>query len=340
MKKAGKILAIILGVLAALVALVLFGARLFFRLPVSSYYSASEKSFIIPGLNHNFVAQGISYDADSDIFLVAGYQTDHTASPVYFVKDKSRKPEKKINMLLPDGTDYTGHAGGISVAGDYVYVADGGKRRLLVYLYQDLKDAADGAGVAAIGEFKTAVSDEDSVRGAFVTQADDKLIVGEFYRAVDYPTPDSHKVITKAGDYQQAIGVVYQLNADAEFGIEEEPVSAFTLPDQAQGMCFDNGKVYVSTSWGASKSHILVYDASKAQNQGTLSILGRELPYVSYDSAALEQDKLIAPMAEEIVILNGKMYVMCESASNKYIFGKFTSAKWCHATDLQKFMKK
>ncbi|MFR6641675.1 MAG: hypothetical protein ACLUSP_10480 [Christensenellales bacterium] len=30
-------------------------------------------------------------------------------------------------------------------------------------------------------------------------------------------------------------------------------------------------------------------------------------------------------MSEEIEIVDGQMYVMCESASDKYIFGKFTA---------------
>ena len=34
---------------------------------------------------------------------------------------------------------------------------------------------------------------------------------------------------------------------------------------------------------------------------------------------------------------DGKLYTMCESATNKYIFGKFTSAKYCYATDLSKY---
>ena len=41
-------------------------------------------------------------------------------------------------------------------------------------------------------------------------------------------------------------------------------------------------------------------------------------------------------MSEEIVLVDGKTYVMCESASDKYKFGKFTGAKWCYATDLTK----
>ena len=57
------------------------------------------------------------------------------------------------------------------------------------------------------------------------------------------------------------------------------------------------------------------------------------------DSSVLKTDLKIAPMSEEIEIVDGKLYVMCESASNKYIFGKFTGGKWCYATDLDFFEK-
>ena len=36
-------------------------------------------------------------------------------------------------------------------------------------------------------------------------------------------------------------------------------------------------------------------------------------------------------------VRDGKLYIMNESASNKYIFGKFTSADRCYATDLSYF---
>lgn len=338
-KKIGKVLGIIVGVLICLIVLVLFGARLYFRLPVSDYYKASEKTFIIPGLSDGFIAQGLDYDAAKDIFLAAGYQKDKSASPIYFIKKDAKKPEKKINMLLPDGTAYTGHAGGIAVGGEYVYVADGGNHRLLVFSYRELQEAENNASVKAIGFFTTEVSENDYLGAAFVTVSGDRLIAGEFYRDVDYPTPDSHKFTTKAGDYEQALAVEYRLNSEAEYGIEEEPVKVYNLPDQAQGMCINGGKLYVSTSWGTSKSHILIYEESKVQEQGTIQYLGRELPLYALDSACFVFDGEMAPMAEEIVILDGKLYTMCESASNKYIFGKFTSGKWCYATDLEKFMK-
>ena len=59
--KAKKVIVTILVVLVALIAIVLIGARIYFRAPVSSYYKASEKAFVIPGLMDNMTPQGLDY---------------------------------------------------------------------------------------------------------------------------------------------------------------------------------------------------------------------------------------------------------------------------------------
>ncbi|MDE7223185.1 MAG: hypothetical protein K2O34_05335 [Acetatifactor sp.] len=324
---------------AALAALVLLGARLYFRIPVGEYYKASERGFLIPDCGKGFVAQGITYDEQSGRFLVNGYQKDNIASPIYIIAPEAREPDKSVRMALPDGSDYTGHAGGIAVYGDYVYVADGVEHRLLVFSRQSIYDAAEGSSVAAIGTFDTAVSDTDYIGPAFVTVDGDRLVTGEFYRNPNYQTPESHKFTTLAGDYQQALAVEYELDGQQQYGIVPTPVKAYTLPDLAQGMCFDAGNIYVSTSWGTAQSHIYQYEESQLQLQGNITLLGMELPLYALDSAALQADGVIAPMSEEIVIVDDKLYTMCESASNKYIFGKFTSAKWCYATDVEEFFQ-
>ncbi len=93
----------------------------------------------------------------------------------------------------------------------------------------------------------------------------------------------------------------------------------------------------MSSSWGTAFSHIYQYDESRLQLQGNIALLGMELPLYALDSAALLADGVIAPMSEEIVVVDGRLYTMCESASDKYIFGKFTSGKWCYATDVEMF---
>ena len=63
------------------------------------------------------------------------------------------------------------------------------------------------------------------------------------------------------------------------------------------------------------------------------------VPRYVLDSSTQKGDIKLAPMSEEIVIVDGKLYTMCESATNKYIFGKFTSAKYCYATDISKYVQ-
>ena len=85
-----KIMIMVVFGLVALVALVLVCAIGYFRLSVAPYYSASEKAFVIPALNDDFVPQGIHYDTEREHFLVTGYSSAKNASPVYIVsKDYS-----------------------------------------------------------------------------------------------------------------------------------------------------------------------------------------------------------------------------------------------------------
>ena len=75
------------------------------------------------------------------------------------------------------------------------------------------------------------------------------------------------------------------------------------------------------------------------KEEGSITVLGQTVPRYVMDSSTMRADIKLVPMAEEIVIVEGKLYTMCESATNRYIFGKFTSAKYCYATDISKYNK-
>ncbi len=338
MKKPIKRLLLIVGILLAVILLLLLCVRLYFRLPVAGYYAASEKGFCIPDTHGGFIAQGLEYDAANDCFLVTGYRNDGAASPLYVVDRASGDRLKTLSQYKADGVPYTGHAGGISLdsAGKYLYVADGSDNCLYVYRYEDIRNASDKDVVVAIGTFSTALSDEDCLHPAFTTVVGDRLIIGEFYRAGNYETPASHAVTTTAGDQNRALALVYALDGTAPYGISPTPLYAYSLPDLVQGLYLDGDTVYLSTSYGPTFSHISVYDGQKTC-EGEITVLGTALPLYALDSSSLLCEKKIAPMSEEIVICDGKLYVMCESASDKYIFGKLTSAKWCYGTELSFF---
>lgn len=325
--------------LVALVAIVLVAAIGYFRLSVASYYSASKKEFVIPALSDDFVPQGMHYDKSSDSFLVTGYSSSGEASPIYIVSREDRGEfYKTVRLANEDGSDFKGHAGGIVVAGKYVYVAGGDDRCLYVFSCDEIFNAKDGEKVVCKGAFSTKFSDSDYVDVSCVTVIGNRIIIGEFYREVGYPTLDSHKRTTKGGDYNQALAVAFELSAEEEFGIVPTPVCAYSMTDEVQGMYFADGKIYLSTSYGVAFSHILEYDVSRV-NEASITVLGTETKLYELDSASLSYDYKIAPMSEEIEFVDGRLYVMCESASNKYIFGKLTGGKWCYSTDLEKMKK-
>ena len=337
MKKGVRILLITVVALAVLVAIVLLGFRLVMRIPVLSYYRASEKAFVIPGLDDHFVPQGFHYDEENGYFLVSGYSAkDDTPSPIYVLNAENGKIVSHALLHKENGDVFTGHSGGIARNGDYIYIAGGSGRCLYVYSYADILAAGEGGAVNRLGKFSLKYSDEDYQGTSYVTVAGDRLIVGEYRTETDYSYPDSHKVTTSAGDKHGGLAMEFMLDPQGPYGISAQPTKVYSIRDYVQGAWVQDGKFYLSTSHGLTHSLIYVYDESKIVEEGTIKIIGRTLPLYSLDSASLEATYKIAPMSEELFMKDGKLYIMCESACSKYIFGKFIGGKWCYATDLSK----
>ena len=84
-------------VIAAFIILLLIGVRIGFRLPVHSYYKNSTKAFVIPGLSEGYIAQGLSFDKETDNFFLTGYMADHSASPIY-VFNKSLRNSSILSL--------------------------------------------------------------------------------------------------------------------------------------------------------------------------------------------------------------------------------------------------
>ncbi|MGN1052305.1 MAG: hypothetical protein ACI4SH_02820 [Candidatus Scatosoma sp.] len=338
--------------IALAAGIVLLCAIGYFRLPVSAYYKASEKAFVIPGTSEGFIAQGIAYDEREDTFFVSGYMKDKSASPLYLVNKSGGKTYKTLYLQEPSGEKHNGHCGGVAVHGDYIYVAGGSQRCLYVYSYQDAVAAENGEGLACRGTFSLSAGENDYLGAAFVTVWDNALVTGEFYREGNYPTLPSHKRTAACGDYNQAIALCFPFadegadegaegsaaegGEETAFGLKTKPSAAISMPGLVQGAYFEDGKAVLSTSYGAAFSHLYEYDLKKAETQESIALLGAGVPLFSLDSDSLLRKVKIPPMSEEIVLVGGKTYVMCESASDKYVFGKLTGGKWCYATDLSK----
>ncbi len=312
MKKPIKIILKALAIIIAVIVVLLVGVKVGEKIWFASFYVGAQKEFPIPGLNDGFVPQGLTFDTDSAKFLATGYSTEGP-SQVYSFDKYDPKNAVLTNLKNADGSDYTGHTGGIARNDNYVYIT--GSDGIDVFLY---KEIMAGGEAKQIGTFKTGNDP------AHCHIEGNNLYVGSFYIAEDYETPENERITTPAGDANTSIVEVYELNADAVFGIGN-PVAAISTRGQVQGMCFTDDKIVLSTSYGLSTSQLFAYDYTKQPESGKYIIDGMKVPLYYLDSSNLVSVTKAPPMSEELVYLDGRVVIFNESACNKYVFGKFMS---------------
>ncbi|MBR5779350.1 MAG: hypothetical protein IKY21_01840 [Clostridia bacterium] len=310
-----KILKIALTVLAALLSLVIvvWGALNILKFAIySDYYSIESTLCDNPGLSDGFVCQGICALENEGKIFVSGYMTDKSASRIYVTDYESNS--YFVNLSLENGKAFTGHAGGIAVWGDRVYIANGSK--LYFASAKSILNSKDGDSVTIT------VGAEVNNSASFVFADEEHVYVGEFHDGGAYIT--DHPYETKNGT-QYAIVSKYTHNDLTA------PVRIYSIPDKVQGMCItDSGKIIFSTSYGLTDSEYLVYEEDSARDSG-LTLDGASV-YLLEDRIK----QISGPaMGEELDFSNGKAITLTESASDKYIFGKFFFANDIVALDFE-----
>ncbi|MBQ7337182.1 MAG: hypothetical protein IJW40_01875 [Clostridia bacterium] len=312
----------ILCTLISLIILVVGGFIIVDRVRHGSFYKDAAREFTIPGLSDNYTPQGFDYLAEQDIFLCCGYMSDGTASRIYTV-DKDYQSSAPITIKNADGSDHLGHAGGITAfpGTDHVYLAsDGCLHRL------SLADILDGDGVVTIKEDLFVM-----LEPAYCTVYGNDLYVGSYYYPEKYETPESERYVTPAGDQNYALLAIYPLDPDTGKLLTDKPDTLVSTCGMVQGMAFaDADTMILSTSWGLSTSHLYCYDLTKLDpaQSGTYTFSdGSQIPIFFLDSTVCYADIIAPCMAEELVVRDGRVYIMNEAASNKYIFGKLLGAQ-------------
>lgn len=308
--KAKRIIKGITAGLLIFVLVVLLALQVGVTVKYWDYFAHSDRLYVVPGLNDNYVPQGYDFISDLDTYLMCGYMSDDTASRVYVRNNEGITHFS--NLYYEDGSPYLKHAGGITTNGDYVYIA--GDTGVDVFSLEDILAGRDAKllGVIEMGH--------DT---AYCSFYNGYLLVGNFYYGGHYETPESHRITTPAGDENTALITIFRWDENASFGIDPVPVGAISTGEKVQGMCFtEDRKIVLSTSWSIGNSHLLYYTVD-ADRMDSIMIGDREVPLIYLDSSNLVHDAVLPPMAEELVYRDGRVEVMIESACNKYIFGKF-----------------
>lgn len=277
----------------------------------------SGEALDIPGLEDGAVPQGIAnytyVDTDEEIT-----KQEYFFISVYMKKGPSRLYVTGartgyvgyVTLKNKDGTDYYGHAGGVAtncnnsdndgnktrVANGTLWVVSDGT----VYCAKSSEEYADAKYNIAEEVILKAKKTEGDKSVKFTASfkayneasfcffydngtsstSEDKLYVGEFYRAGDdrYSTAKNHHVKTLSGNKQYAFVYEYTSNTTSsnEYGLsklsdtdvpDENNVpkidKIISIPDKIQGFARTaSGQLVLSESYGLPNSHLYYYDWS------------------------------------------------------------------------------
>ena len=321
LKKIGKIALICLCCLIALF-LVVFGGLNALKFAIyGEYYGIREKICVNPGLSDGFICQGLCVLEKDDTFnttledkfLVSGYMGNKSASRIY-VTDLDNQ-SYFVTIKNADDSDFKGHAGGIAVNNDTVYVADGSAIHIIPL--QTLLTAKNGDSVKIVDKIPVNNS------ASFIYADSNYLYVGEFHNGKQYIT--NHPFDTPEGKN-------YAIVSRYSYSNLYSPDRIYSIGNKVQGFCYTpDGKIVLATSYGIADSVYYVYDDAKSTNSG-LTLDGAPV----YFLGECERDISGPAMAEGLDYYNGKIINVTESASNKYIFGKFFFANKIIGLDINK----
>lgn len=332
----------------------------------AAYYQnggTRNKAFVAPGLstNESFVIQGIDYSETLNWTFVTGYispDNNIAKHSMIFVIDMSQKDSvsgnygkliKEIFLENESGAVYTGHAGGLAVSENNLWISNSKK---LFYISLDTIVNAKSSSV-----IRFAGSVAVPVNSSYCTFADGILWVGEFeYASGNYNTDSTHHNSSNSKLTAWTVGYILNESGaagyDATTGLKLE--SGVATPDyvlwhieKIQGMTIAGNKVVLSQSYGRTNNSTIyiykneVYGRNAADSDGTVTINGKSVPYWLLDSAtqtvsapSMTEDIAVCYEKQTSSINAGKYYVMIASESASYKYNGAESTKSKNPTDL------
>lgn len=300
LKRICKVTVCVLLATVGLAVLILGGLNIAKFAIYPDYYAIKENVCKNPGLNDGFVCQGIAISEENERIFVSGYMKDHSASRLYITDLDS--DSYYVSLLKENGDEFTGHSGGVATTVDKIYLASDDKIHIISI--NDVLDAKNGD--------KIQINDSIEINNeaSFVYTDNEYLYVGEFHDGTNYIT--NHP-------YETAEGMHYAIISRYKIDDLAKPDKIYSVRNKVQGACFTpDGKVFLSTSYGLADSVYYVYDEGEATDSG-LTLDGAPVYYLD----KCEKEIKAPAMAEDVDYYNGRIITLYESASDKYIFGKF-----------------
>ena len=286
----------------------------------AKFLNKAEALVTIPGVAEGFVPQGVEWIPQKDWLLFSGYQDDGGVSPLIAVDIEKGGIAKEIFLHYPDGTVFSGHAGGVCATDKNIYIASG--HSLLRLSLSVFLTAENGDSCAIEEEIPVPVLAD------FCCSTDEMLWVGEFGETSGKGMNEAHGFYTADGyHYAWACGYPLLKTTEKELAItwsdhgKAIPECILSITEHIQGMSVRGNEIYLSQSKGSQNaSSLLEYaiDFSSSPH-AEVEMDNADIPVWFADISTLQGLTFCPPMSEGICFVDDKICITFESAANKYI---------------------
>ncbi|MGE6260082.1 lamin tail domain-containing protein [Heyndrickxia sporothermodurans] len=289
-------------------------------------WDISKDGPVIPGLVQDLVPQGLGYYKKKDWLFTINYLSDGRPGTLSVIDATTEKLIKSVLLYNQDGTPYTGHAGGVAVSKEHVWISS--ENYLFTLNVNDIVSAKNNGEVRFTNQIPV------PVEAAYDVYDDDNgiLWVGEFYEANSYPTDPSHHLINRAGEMQYAWMVGYKLKSSNDMISSEQwnkgsnqpatPDYVLSTIGKVQGAIVQKKGISLATSYGRANDSVLYrYESPlKEKPHEYVKVNNKEIPLWFLDGqTAKPRESIVAiPMKEGAVLVKKELYVNFESGANKY----------------------
>lgn len=309
MSKAWKITTIII---SSILALVFAFVSVYYLWPWNkSFFDNSTKEFEIPGLDTNFVPQGMTKIDGSEKYIISGYMSDNSPSRFYVIGEDG-KVENDFTLKY-DELDYLGHAGGVVSKGSTIWVV--GDKNCYRFMLSDVYNLGETKVINAKDKL------ELSNGADFVFEYDNYLWIGEFYKEGDYETSKTHRLKTRSGEENPSLVYGYKIDESKNYGLyEKSPSKILSIRGECQGIAVTkNGNFVMSSSYSVKDSTLYYYKNVLIEERHGTFILGKKMIDLWYlDNDSLITSMNMPSMSEELVVNNDRIYILFESSAKKY----------------------
>lgn len=288
----------------------------------SAFRQAGELSLVIPGCPQEYVPQGLTYYAPQNLLFFSGYDSSNTASTLISMNSATNEIVKEIFLRNPDGSWYTGHAGGVAVTGKNIYISDKNKLYRLPMSAYEAAEYSDDCTFAEVIPVPCEASYCQLNNGV--------LWVGEFYYEPkkEFHTDPSHEVKGPDGTTYNAWILGYKLVDYTENELDPACLTAsgaipdyvLVTTDRIQGLTFAGSSIFLSQSYGRTNDSTIYRYKNVLGTDPDLKVqvLGNPRPAWFLDAAAQESKLISPPMTEGLCTMGDSVYISFESAATKY----------------------